>query len=79
MQTYTIYILENEEGVFYKGYTSHLERRLGQHNQNLGKYTSSRGPWKLVYSKNYNSKREALIEEKRIKRLNKASLLRLIR
>jgi putative endonuclease len=77
-ETYTIYIIQNEEGIFYKGFTTDIENRLIQHNSSLGKYTSSRGPWKLVYTKEYGSKREALIEEKRIKRLNKASLLKLI-
>ena len=55
-----------------------LAIRLAQHNSNLGKYTSSRGPWQLVFSVEFETKREALIEEKRIKKLNKKSLDKLI-
>jgi putative endonuclease len=34
--------------------------------------------WKLVYSKSFEIKREALQEEKRVKKLNRASIERLI-
>ncbi|MGL4804961.1 MAG: GIY-YIG nuclease family protein [Bacteroidales bacterium] len=77
---YYIYILENQDGIFYKGITTNIEKRLEQHNDsNKSKYTSSRGPWILVYLKKMPDKRSALIEEKRIKKLNKLSLMKFIK
>ena len=74
-----VYILYSEEkDIYYKGFTSDLEKRLEQHNANKSFYTSSKGLWKLVYSKSFETKTEALIEEKRLKKLNRASLERLI-
>jgi putative endonuclease len=76
---FIVYILQNQDGLFYKGYTTNLELRIEQHNDpKLDKYTSKRGPWSLVFQKTFLTKKDALIEEKRIKRLNKAALIRLI-
>ena len=74
-----VYILKSEiDGDFYKGVTENLVVRLEQHNTGQSKFTSSKMPWILVFSKEMNDKRSALIEEKRIKKLNRASLERLI-
>jgi putative endonuclease len=74
-----IYILKSEiDGDFYKGITENIEHRLLEHNTGQSKFTSTKMPWQLVYSKEIESKKEAIIEEKRIKRLNKKSLFKLI-
>jgi len=73
-----VYIIQNEAGIHYKGFTENLERRLFEHQNSLGRYTKDKGPWVLVYSQKYETKREALIEEKRLKRLNVKSLEKLI-
>ena len=75
---YWIYILKNHEGIYYKGYTTDLDKRLIEHNSDLSRYTSNKGPWLIVYSKIFENKKEALIEEKRIKRLNVKSIENLI-
>ena len=76
---YTVYILHSEKsGVFYKGYTSNLEKRLWQHNNGLGRFTKDKGPWELVFSKEFEFKKEALIFERKIKRLGSEALERLI-
>ena len=75
---YWVYILKNAEGIYYKGSTEDIERRLSEHNENKGRFTSGKGPWTLVYSKLFETKREALIEEKRLKKLNTRSLEKLI-
>ncbi|QLH48100.1 MAG: GIY-YIG nuclease family protein [Bacteroidota bacterium] len=63
-----VYILTSQkDGDFYKGITQNIERRLEEHNSGLSKFTSTKRPWHLVYSKEYESKREALIEERRLK------------
>ena len=75
---YWVYILKNHEGIYYKGYTTDLDKRLIEHNSGLSRYTSNKGPWLIVYSKIFENKKEALIEEKRIKRLNVKSIENLI-
>ncbi len=75
---YWVYIIENADGLLYKGYTENIEKRLVQHNNNESRYTSFRGPWKLVYKHEYSTKSEALKEERRIKHLNLKSLKKLI-
>ncbi|MBK8981893.1 MAG: GIY-YIG nuclease family protein [Ignavibacteria bacterium] len=78
---YYTYIIESEQtGKFYIGQTNNLEGRLNKHN--LGKVfsTKGRGPWKLIYSKGFNSRSEAMSHEKELKGIkNKEYLKRIIR
>ena len=74
-----VYILYSESlDVYYKGFTSNIEGRLELHLLGKSEYTSRAKDWKLVYALNFETKRLALIEEKRLKKLNRASLERLI-
>ncbi len=75
---YWVYILKNQDGIYYKGYTADIEKRLEEHNAGLSRYTSNKGPWTIVYFKNFEEKKAALVEEKRIKRLNVKSIENLI-
>ena len=75
---YWVYIIVNEAGIYYKGYTQDIEKRIIAHNNNESRFTSGKGPWKLVYCKSFETKSEALKEELRLKQLNKASIERLI-
>ncbi len=62
VMVHTVYILQSETlGVYYKGYTQNLEKRLWEHNNGLSRFTKGKGPWKLVFSKAFDKKREALI------------------
>ena len=46
------YIVECGDGSLYTGWTNNLEKRIQAHNAGKGaKYTKSRLPVKLVYSK----------------------------
>ena len=65
----------------YTGITTDLKRRIIEHNDsNLGaKYTSSRRPVKLVFSKKFKSRSTASKEEARIKKLKRAQKLELIK
>ena len=51
---------------------------MENHLAGRSKYTSTKNDWVLVYSKEFEIKKEALIEEKRLKKLNRASLEKLI-
>ncbi|MCC9018094.1 MULTISPECIES: GIY-YIG nuclease family protein [Flavobacterium] len=74
-----VYIIYSKTfDVYYKGFSENIPQRLLYHNENKSRYTSNKGPWELVYSKVFNTKREALIEELRLKKLNRKSLEALI-
>jgi putative endonuclease len=64
----------------YTGITTDLKRRLVEHNSTkLGaKYTSSRRPVKIVYSKKFKNRSIASREESRIKKLKRADKLKFI-
>ena len=64
--------------LYYKGFTSDVNTRLEYHNSGKSPYTSKTKDWKLVYSAQFETKREAIIKEKRLKKLNVASIERLI-
>lgn len=64
-----VYVLQNPEGILYKGYTSNLEQRMEQHNSTdrLHAYTKGKGPWTLVHKEEYAIKEEAMRREKFLK------------
>jgi putative endonuclease len=66
--SFTVYILFSAHAnKHYTGFTSNLEHRLLSHNE-LGKdWTALYRPWKLVYTKEFDNKAEAMIYEKWLK------------
>ena len=67
---YYTYILLIEGGAFYCGYTDDVEKRFQAHIEGRGaKYTRAHKPVKIVYTKEFDSKSEAMKEEYRIKQL----------
>ncbi len=78
--SYYVYIIESEkDGTFYKGYTKNIDKRLIEHNNGQSRYTSKKMPWKLVYLEKFETKREALIRERKIKHYNSEYLLAMIK
>ena len=74
-----VYIIYSDEfDLYYKGYSLNPDQRLIQHNNQESRYTAGKGLWRLVYKKAFLTKREALAEERRIKRLNRTAILKLI-
>ncbi len=70
MEIYTVYIICNSQKIYYKGFTSDVLRRLEEHNSSIGKYTSEKGPWTLVFKHSFISKSDALKYERMLKRQN---------
>ncbi len=68
---YYVYLLLTRSGkkhISYVGYTNNLINRLKKHNSSNGaKFTKGR-KWKVIYSKQYNSKSMALKEEYKLKK-----------
>jgi len=77
---YYIYILKCADATLYTGITTDLKRRLEEHNRTkLGaRYTSSRRPVELVYSKKFKNRSLVSREEIRIKKLKRNEKLKLI-
>jgi len=64
-----MYILECADGSYYVGSTVDLERRLEQHQKDIGAvYTSKRLPVRLAYFEGYELISEAYHREKRVQR-----------
>ena len=63
-----VYVLQSETTErYYTGFTSDIEHRVGQHNAGVTKSTKNRGPWKLVYKEQYDSRADAMRREKFLK------------
>ena len=78
MSAYT-YLLSCSDGTLYCGWTDDIEKRLAAHNSGkASKYTRSRLPVKLVYYEVFDTKREAMSREARIKQLSRREKLALV-
>jgi len=64
---YTYILYSEKTNSYYIGSTSNIEDRVLRHNSGRSTYTKRGIPWKLVYSKTYNSKSEAYKAEMYIK------------
>ena len=78
---YYLYILKCADKTLYTGITTDLKRRVVENNDSkLGaKYTSSRRPVKIVYSRKFKNRSSASKEEARIKKLKRGKKLDLIK
>ena len=68
-----VYVLVNEHGSIYIGYSSDFRRRMSHHDKRLEGYTS-RGdsPYELCYYEAFASERDARNREKALKRSSQA-------
>ena len=73
---YKTYILKNPAGVYYIGYTSNLNIRLNWHNTGKSKYTKNKGPWSVVFCKDFKNKSEAIQYENYLKSLKSKKYLK---
>ncbi len=66
---FTVYVLYSATvKKKYTGFTHNLDKRIIQHNEGmLGVYTKGKGPWVLIYSETFQSKKEAILREKELK------------
>lgn len=78
---YYLYILKCKDETLYTGITTNLERRVLEHNEKKigAKYTASRRPVKLIWSKKFRNRSLALKAEVKIKNLKRIEKLELIR
>ncbi len=66
-----VYVLQSDvDSTYYKGFSVHPVQRTAQHNAGEMTYTSRKIPWQLVGIFSYGSKRDALIAEKKFKKMD---------
>ena len=80
MNKWYVYIVECADGSLYCGITTDTHRRLLEHNYSFkaAKYTRSRRPVRMVWTKEVADRSEASKEEYRIKKLSRKKKLELI-
>jgi putative endonuclease len=78
--SFWVYILRCADESYYTGHTDDLEARLAKHaSGELGGYTSTRLPAKLVFAEQFPTREKALTSERQIKgwsRKKKEALMR---
>jgi len=65
---YTYILQSDNTGGLYIGYTADLEKRLKQHNEFVGKFTSNKGTWRIIFYKTFDNKTQAISLERELKR-----------
>ena len=75
----SVYLLRCADGTFYCGWTVDVERRVAAHNAGrASRYTRTRLPVELAWSRALPDRSAAMREEARIKQLPRAAKLALI-
>jgi len=65
---YYVYVVQNEWGNLYIGYSRDIQTRVKDHNSGRGARTTRRdGPWRLIYLEGYLSQKDAVGREKFLK------------
>ncbi len=77
--SFYVYIIYSEKyDKYYKGFSLNPEKRLVYHNALKSRYTSNFTPWEIVYIEKLDTKKEALIREKTLKKYAKKQIIQLI-
>ncbi len=72
MKKYYVYMILCSDNTLYTGYSVDVNKRFEKHCEGLGaKYTRGRGPLKLVYVEELESKSLAMKRENQIKKLSR--------
>ncbi len=66
--SYTVYALYSEKyNKHYYGYTSDLSARFLSHNELGTDWTAKYRPWKIIYTREFSTKQEAIAHERWLK------------
>ena len=67
---FVVYVLQSKTtDRLYIGQTNNLERRLREHAAGQTRSTRGRGPWKLIYTRDFPTRTGAVRHERRLKRM----------
>lgn len=68
--TYFTYIIQSQKnGNYYIGQTNNLNKRLADHNSGYSNYTKKFVPWNLYAYKEFESRKDAMDFERKLKNL----------
>lgn len=73
---YYVYILESPTGIWYYGSSENLTQRLQDHNSNRAGFKRNKGPWKLIFKRDFQYTSEGLKFEKELKRIKNKKYIR---
>jgi putative endonuclease len=77
MELHYTYILESKKtGKWYIGHCTDLKRRLDEHNYGHTRSTRHKGPWKLIFKKGFETKKESIQFELYLKKLKNKDYIR---
>lgn len=71
MKPWYLYVVQCSDGTLYTGVSTDIDRRVREHNGSKrgAKYTKTRRPVRLVWSKEFNNRSEAQSAEYNFKKL----------
>ena len=64
---YTVYVLQDEEGHFYKGMTNDLVRRLAEHRRGKTRTIRHMPSVRVVYTEQFQTREAAMRRERYLK------------
>ena len=74
---FVAYIIESERtGTWYYGHSGDVERRVSDHNEGRNRSTRGKGPWRLVFVREFESKADANRFELELKGLRNKEYIR---
>ena len=77
VMTYSVYIIESQSSAtWYYGFTENLDQRISDHQSNRAKHTRFKGPWILIFKREFLDKSEALQFEKYLKATRNKDFIR---
>lgn len=66
--SFWVYILQCADGSYYTGHTDDIEKRISEHESGqMGGYTATRLPVRLIYTQEFQARDQALACERQIK------------
>jgi putative endonuclease len=75
--SYFVYIIQSTtSGKWYIGYSSELKTRIQNHNAGFNASTKNRGPWVLIFVREFTSKMDALELERYLKQTRNKEYIR---
>ena len=76
---FIVYILYSSNvDQYYVGHTQNMEDRLSRHNSGRSLSTKKGKPWNLVYTETFETRSEAMLREKAIKKMKSRTYLELL-
>ena len=79
MIDFCVYILKCKDNSYYVGHTDNIAKRLVEHHNKLCAYTSIRLPVKLVFLQYFQTRDEAFVTERKIKKWSRKKKKALIK